>query len=118
MTVLLVDDDPAMCAMLRGFLEREHVTVIARSRGCDALETLESERVDALVLDKEMPEMSGLEVLARARRRWPQLPIVMVTAFGGRSAEVAARARGATAYLEKPFRLYELLGVLRNVTAH
>jgi CheY-like chemotaxis protein len=117
LTVLVVDDDPAMCATLRGFLEREDVTVIARFGGNDALEALEREHVDAVVVDKEMPEMNGLEVVARARRRWPELPIVVITAFGGPSAQAAARARGATAYLEKPFRVTELLGVLRDLTA-
>jgi DNA-binding NtrC family response regulator len=72
--------------------------------------------VDVVVLDKEMPGIGGFDFLSFIRRRCPEIPVILITAFGGpRVAEEAFR-RGATRYLEKPFRVTDLLGEIRTVT--
>ena len=78
--------------------------------------TVESNRLDAVILDKEMPNMSGLDFLALLRRRCPDTPVILITAFGGPVVADEAQRRGAARYLEKPFRMTDLLEAIRTVT--
>jgi DNA-binding response OmpR family regulator len=117
MRIVLVDDDEDMLAMLADSLRRQDISVMPHSSGRDALSALGETAVDAMVVDKEMPEMNGFEVLGQVRRRWPALPVIIITAFGGDVVAKRAKALGAAAYLEKPFRLQDLLTTLRRITA-
>ena len=117
MTVLVIDDDAAMRAMLTDVLTRHRMHVIAHANGADALARLEATPVDVVVVDKEMPGMSGFEVLAAVRRGRPALPVIIITAFGGRRVADDALGRGASGYLEKPFRVGELVHLLHVVSA-
>jgi DNA-binding response OmpR family regulator len=115
--VMVVEDDPEMRAMLKDFLEREGYRVIDRVSGEQALKAIESEGLAAVILDKEIPGMRGLDVLSVLRRRWPKIPVILITAFGGAAVAEEAFARGAKHYLEKPFRVDDLLAMLRSVSA-
>jgi DNA-binding response OmpR family regulator len=115
--VMVVEDDPDMRAMLKDFLELEGYRVIDRVTGEQALSAIEAEAFTAVILDKEIPGMRGLDVLSVLRRRWPKLPVILITAFGGTAVAEEAFARGAKHYLEKPFRVDDLLAVLRSVCA-
>jgi DNA-binding response OmpR family regulator len=114
---LIVDDDAAMRALVCDFLEKHGLGVAEEAGGEGVLGRIGAERFDVVVLDKEMPDLNGLEVLSRLQERHPDVPVILVTAFGG--AEVAAEAvsRGARRYLEKPFRLAHLLAAIRALTA-
>lgn len=115
--VMVVEDDPEMRVLLKDFLEREGYRVINRVSGEQALKAIESEEFTAVILDKEIPGMRGLDLLSVLRRRWPKVPVILITAFGGAAVAKEAFARGAHRYLEKPFRVDDLLAVLRSVTA-
>jgi DNA-binding NtrC family response regulator len=117
MTVLIVDDDPAMRAMLTDVLTRRRIDVVSDSNGADALARLEAMPIDAVVLDKEMPGISGLDVLTAVHRGHPRLPVIVITAFGGRRVAHDALARGASGYLEKPFRVHDLVEMLDAIGA-
>jgi DNA-binding NtrC family response regulator len=104
-SVLVVDDDSAMCAVLKDFLEQHGHRVLLRSSGEDALDLLGLEPLDVVILDKEMSGMNGLEVLSFITRSRPELPVILITAFGGRDTAEQALGLGARFYLEKPFRL-------------
>jgi two-component system response regulator AtoC len=108
-TVLVVDDDPAMRALLRDWLEREGYRVREAPNGERLLAALRSEPCDVVILDKEMPEAGGLDVLPELRRRCPETPVIIVTAFGGARTAEEALQLGAYRYLEKPFQLVALL---------
>jgi DNA-binding NtrC family response regulator len=108
-TVVVVDDDPAMRALLRDWLEREGYRVREEPDGERLLAGVRNAPCDVVILDKEMPVTGGFEVLPELRRRCPETPVIIVTAFGGaRIAEEAVRL-GAYRYLEKPFQLVALL---------
>jgi DNA-binding NtrC family response regulator len=115
MTILIIDDDAAMRAILTDFLTRRRIPVIADSNGADALARLEREHIDAVVVDKEMAGMNGLEVLRAVRRDRPGLPVILITAFGGPRVAQDALRNGASGYLEKPFRMHQLVAMLRRV---
>jgi DNA-binding response OmpR family regulator len=110
--LLVVDDDDDMRALLRRTLESDGYEVAERDRGTHVLEALRGSPFDLIVLDKEMPGLNGLDLLPLLRREFPQLPVVFVTAFGGRQVEASALRLGAASYLEKPFRLGQLLDAI------
>ncbi len=112
--ILLVDDDPEMRAMLRDVLAGAGFRV-EEAADTDALVALVPRVGPAVViLDHEMPGDWGLEFLPTLRRRWPEIPVVVITAFGGPKLRETAERLGACAYLDKPFRVAELLAAVRQ----
>jgi len=110
--VLVVDDDDEMRTLLRRTLEFDGYQVTERDRGTHVLEALRGAPFDLIILDKEMPGLTGLDLLPILRREFPQVPVVLVTAFGGRQIAASALRLGAASYLEKPFRLGQLRDVI------
>ncbi len=115
MRVLIVEDDAAMRALLRDVLERAGHRVVERADGTGLPALVEQETFDAVVLDKEMPGPNGLDLLAFLRQRLPAVPVIFITAFGGRPVAEEAARRGAFSYLEKPFRVDTILDTLAAV---
>ena len=116
LSVLVVEDDQDMRALLRRILEGTGYRVLERGRADGLPEALQELRVDVVVLDKEMPGTGGLQALAQLRRSHPRLPVILITAFGGPDVERRALALGATRYLEKPFSLRHLLESVRQAS--
>jgi CheY-like chemotaxis protein len=113
--VLIVDDDDEMRVVLRRMLESDGYDVTEQSRATHVLEALRRTPFNLVILDKEMPGLTGLDLLPVLRREFPRLPVVFVTAFGGRQVASSALRLGATSYLEKPFRLAQLRDALDGV---
>ena len=114
-SVLVIDDDPDMRQVLSDFLRGSGYRVVEAANGREGIFAAESERVDLVILDKEMPGMNGLEVLSFFQLRRPRLPIIFITAFGGREDEDESRRRGAWLYIEKPFRVATVVGAVQSV---
>lgn len=117
LTALVVEDDPAMRSLLRQALEREGFDVLEDATALAALGRVEQARVDVAIVDKEMPGMSGLDLVSSLADRCPGLPVILVTAFGGAAVAEEAFRRGAARYLEKPFRIDDLMTALRTMPA-
>ena len=117
LTLLVVDDDPAWRDALKGWLEREGFRAIMLARADWIVPAVELHRPDAIVLDVNLPGTSGLDVLGALRRRWPALPVVIMTAFGGPGVGDVARRLGAASYIEKPFRMAALVDEIRRVAS-
>jgi DNA-binding response OmpR family regulator len=115
--VLLVEDDPAMRALVRHYLERDGFAVVDEPSAEAAMPMAETTAFHAAVIDKELPGMNGLEFLSLLKARCPDVPVIVVTAFGGSAVAEEAFARGASRYLEKPFRFGDLAAALRTLTA-
>ena len=111
--VMVIDDDPEMRAMLRDFLMSEGFRVREAPTGDLVISSLESEQPAAVVLDKEMPGVNGLDILAYVQHRRPSIPVILITAFGGPEVRDEALRRGAAHYIEKPFRVGALLAAVR-----
>jgi two-component system response regulator FlrC len=116
-TVLVVDQDGAWRDALRRWLEREGYRVVGIGPEARAASAIERERIDVVVLDVPWPERDGLDVLGDIRRRWPSLPVIVTTAFGGAQTADMARRRGATCHLDKPFRLADLAAEIHRAAA-
>jgi DNA-binding NtrC family response regulator len=106
--ILVVDDDAVTCQLLREVLERDGVRVVWEQDPRRAIVDLEEAAVDLAILDVRMPELDGLELLRRLRQQRPELPIIMMTAFGSVDTAVEAIAAGAVDYVSKPMNLDEI----------
>jgi DNA-binding NtrC family response regulator len=118
MIVLVIEDDGAMRALLRDAAERAGHRVIERPDGTDIEALVARESFDAVILDKEMPGPSGLDILSFLRTRLPAVPVILVTAFGGLAIAEEAARRGAYSYLEKPFRMATVLDTLAAISMY
>lgn len=116
--LLFIDDDRAVCDVVHAALSKRGFDVACGSGGKAALDTLEASKVDVLMTDLHMPGMDGLELCRRASARWPNLPIVVVTAFGNLESAVAATRAGAYDFIAKPIQLEELLLTLARALEH
>ena len=104
-TLLIVDDEAKICEILSRFFEsRGFQTDVAQS-GFEAIDKLRAGAPDLLLLDVRMPDLSGLDVLKVAKRRYPNLRVVMVTALDDHEATETAFQLGACDYITKPLRL-------------
>ncbi|WP_203822686.1 response regulator transcription factor [Paractinoplanes ferrugineus] len=116
MRVLVVEDDPAMSAMLERGLRRAGYTVDVVSTGADALWSVVENDYDLVVLDAMIPAPDGFEVCRqmRAKERWA--PVLMLTARHSIADKVRGLDAGADDYLTKPFGFDELLARARALT--
>ena len=112
--MLVVDDETDIRASLRMILEYEGYEVSEAGTGEEALQRLESQHPDAVVLDVKMPRMDGLEVLARVRESDATLPVIVMSGHGTIQTAVEATRLGAFDFLEKPLGRDRVLVVLRN----
>ena len=113
-TILVADDDRTIRRNLVRLLESEGYRTIEAGDGERALACIRSERPDAVLLDLKMPGKGGLDVLSDVGPALADLPVIVVTAFGGSAAAIEAMRRGAYDYLTKPFDLDEVLLTLRR----
>ena len=113
MRILVADDDRAVRDSLRRSLAFNGYQVELASDGQQALDAIEGQRPDALVLDVMMPRVDGLEVCRRLRNAGDDIPVLVLTAREAVSDRVAGLDAGADDYLAKPFALEELLARLR-----
>jgi DNA-binding NtrC family response regulator len=112
--ILVVEDDPEMRRALVEALERAGHSVHSASDGLAALHRLAAEPYALVVSDLRMPEMNGLELLRRARELHPEIPVVLITAFGRVDEAVQAMKAGAFDFLQKPFRAEALEEVVQR----
>jgi len=113
--ILIAEDEKTQRDLLEGFLKREGFSVEVVANGREALQRLEGNFFDTALIDYKMPELDGLQTLQEIRKLYPDLPVVMMTAYGTVETAVASMKEGALDYLTKPIDLDELLLILRRV---
>jgi DNA-binding NtrC family response regulator len=112
--ILIVDDDPGTLASLSRAFALEGYTALTAPSGARALERLREEPVDAVLSDVVMPEMDGLEFLARVRETVPEVPVILMSGQATVDTALKATRLGALDFVEKPVGLDRLLLTLRN----
>lgn len=112
-TLLIVDDEENIRKVLQVAFQKEHYQVLTAAHAHQALRILDEEAVDVLISDVVMPDMSGLELLRKARQQNPQLVVIMITAYGTIPTAVEAIRNGALDFLTKPFDLDVLKKLVR-----
>ena len=107
--ILIVDDDPALLRLLSLRLHYEGHTAIEASSGAAALSALDHELPHIIITDLRMPGMDGLQLFEAVHRRFPLLPVLMLTANGTVPDAVNAMQRGVFGYITKPFEGVDLM---------
>ena len=103
--ILVVDDEASIREFLQIMLKRDRMDVELAENGKIAWEKVQNEDFDLIISDIQMPEMSGIELLAKVKERDPTALMLMVTAFGSTETAVEAMKLGAFDYLTKPFKI-------------
>jgi len=120
--ILVVDDEPDIRRLIKKVLEERGHAVVEADRGKLALQLVKVEQPDLVVLDAMLPEVHGFEIAKRIRgsTRYGHIPIVMVSAVyrGWRFAQDAKQSYGVDAYIEKPFKVQELVSVIEAALKH
>jgi DNA-binding NtrC family response regulator len=112
--VLLVDDDEAVRTVLSAQLEQAGIESVEASSAEEALERLASGAIDVMVTDLRMPGTDGMALLAQSVKLWPDVPVIMLTAFGTVPVAVEAIKLGASDFLLKPFERRDVLEVVER----
>lgn len=110
--ILVADDDPDIVMALSERLRWLGHDVIVAGDGQAAVMAVESHAIELVFLDVGMPRLGGIEALKRIRRRWPHLPVVILTAYGTIRLAVEAMKEGAIDFITKPFDSNQLDGVV------
>jgi DNA-binding NtrC family response regulator len=117
-SVLIVDDESAILDTLRILLRNEGFEPHVAHGGRKALEQLAMLNPDIVLTDIRMPNVSGVEVLAAAREKDPDVPVILMTAQATLQSAMQAVNAGAFYYIQKPFRNDELIAILRRASEH
>ncbi len=114
--VLVADDEPNIRQTISDVLRKYHVQVTVATNGAEAISLLEASTFDLVVSDIKMPDKTGYDVFAAARRGSQTLPVILMTGFGYDPSHSIVRAsqEGLQAVLFKPFKVNQLMAEVRK----
>ncbi|KUG21505.1 response regulator of zinc sigma-54-dependent two-component system [hydrocarbon metagenome] len=110
--ILIVDDELNMRLVLSTMLKKEGFDISSASNGREALQILQSNNIDVVITDLKMPDIDGMELLTVISERYPEIPVIMITAHGTIATAVEALKKGAFDYITKPFDLDDLKNII------
>lgn len=113
-TVLVIEDEENILEVVRAYLEKEGFKVFTTLNGEKALKTFENEKIDFIILDLMLPDLSGEEICKRIRLK-SKVPILMLTAKAEEENKIQGLNMGADDYLTKPFSPKELVARIRAI---
>ncbi len=118
-SVLVVDDDTAMLRALQKVLAGEGASVATASWAGEIMERLDENqgRFDLIITDLRMPILHGESVLRAVKATLPEVPVIVITAFGSPEKQAECRKDGAAAFLEKPLETAQLLAAIDGVVS-
>lgn len=106
--ILVVDDQYGIRLLLKEVFSKENLNISQASNGNQALEVIQQEKPDLILLDMKMPGMDGIELLRRLRQMGLSAKVIMMTAYGELDMVTEASKLGALAHFTKPFDIEEL----------
>lgn len=113
--ILVVDDEPVLCAVLQKMLTRLDYAVITAHDGLEAVKILARLQVDLVISDLRMPGMDGWMLLQHIREQEPDLPVILITGYHSDYSESRAEESAADAYISKPFSFQQIRKIVRQV---
>jgi DNA-binding NtrC family response regulator len=117
-TVLIVDDDPAMCHMLERGLASTSCDTVSTTSADDAFEILQAREITVVVTDLRMRETDGLALCRRIAENRPDIPVIVITAFGSMDVAIEAIRSGAYDFITKPFELDAIRMTVQRAARH
>ncbi len=115
MRILLVEDEKNLRDIIILNLELEDYEVVPAVNGEEALEKIEGQYFDIIILDLMLPKINGLDVLATLRIKNPNIPVIIISAKGTSTDRITGLKSGANDYLSKPFEMEELMLRIQNL---
>ena len=112
--ILVIDDDAVACEFLQEALLRDGYEVIAYTSALEALQQ-DLSQYDLLMSDIRMPGMDGLQFLSQVHKKWPNLPVILMTAYGSLETTMEAISLGAWDYISKPFSPDDCRAIVKKV---
>ncbi len=116
-TILIVDDEKHYPLILSEVLEEEGYASLTASSGMEALDILNTQLIDLVLTDVKMPGMSGIDLLEKAKKLKPDLPVIVMTAHGSVEKAVEAMHKGAHTFIQKPFENEALIAHIAKALA-
>ena len=113
-TILIVDDEKNYLVVLEALLSPEGYEIVTSEKAQEALRVIQEADVDLVLTDMKMPVMTGMELLEEAKKIKPEVPVIMMTAYGTIEMAVEAMKKHAYDYITKPFRNEELKLTIRK----
>jgi len=114
--ILIVDDEKNYTMIIGEILQEEGYTSITASSGMEALDILNNEIIDLILTDVKMPGMSGIQLLEKIKELNPDIPVIIMTAYGSVEKAVDAMHRGAYTFILKPLKIKRLLHTLPKLS--
>src|SRR5436190_4482007 len=111
--ILLIEDDTSLAANLCDVLKEDGFKVTVCNRGDEGLRRANTDECDVVLTDLRLPGLGGLELVRQLHETQPRLPVVLMTAHGTIETAIEATKLGAYDYLQKPFEMRQLIGVLQ-----
>ncbi len=112
--ILVIDDDAVACEFLQEALSREGYAVVTYTSALEALQQ-DLSSYDLLMSDIRMPGMDGLQLLSAVQKKWPNLPVILMTAYGSLETTMEAISLGAWDYISKPFSPDDCRAIVKKV---
>ncbi len=112
--ILIVDDDPGICLLLKKFLSKKGFEAYDKKTGQEALEFLEKEKVDLILCDFKLPDEDGIELLKKFKKIQPEVIVIIITGYSHVKIAVKAIKLGAYDYVTKPLYPDEILNTIKN----
>lgn len=113
--VLVVDDEPLVCWSLERVLTKAGFRVIKAESGEKAIENLRSQPVDVVITDMKLPHLDGFAVALEAKRRLPDTPVIMISAFGDSASRQKAKDMSIEYFIDKPFDLAAMTSLVASI---
>ncbi|OGW44033.1 MAG: endopeptidase La [Nitrospirae bacterium RBG_13_41_22] len=112
--ILIVDDEEISRNNLEHILKKEDYSVVTAANGIEAIEELEKSVFDVVLTDLKMEKVSGMDVLEKAKTKYPDIQVIMITAYAAVASAIEAIKKGAFHYIAKPFRLEEVRATVKQ----
>jgi CheY-like chemotaxis protein len=112
--IMIIDDEAAMCQILKQILESEGYEVKTSTEGLSALYEIKQDSFNLVITDVTMPNLSGIEILAQVKQFKPKLPVIFITGSDVDAVLKDALQLGLDGFIEKPFNIQAVLEVIRE----
>ncbi|GGA21422.1 response regulator [Psychrobacillus lasiicapitis] len=113
--ILIVDDQLGIRMLLKEVFSQVQYEVSLAANGFEALEIASAQEIDGVLLDMKIPGMDGIQILKKLKDKWPNLPVMMMTAYGELNLIQEAMDLGASLYFTKPFDIFEVRDAVTNL---
>jgi DNA-binding response OmpR family regulator len=115
--ILVIEDDEEMRSLLEDFLKEEGYEADSVRNGSEAFRKLTQGPFNLVITDIRMPGLTGLDILSAVKKLRLDMPVIVITAFGGEEVRRRSIARGADGYLEKPIHFHKLKSLIHKLVS-